>query len=115
MSAEAIWASGADGALLLNIKAVPGAKRNEIAGRLGARLKVRVSQPPEDGKANRAICQLVARELGVKAARVSVQSGLTIAEKTLRIAAEHEGQPGGKDAGATGMQGIVRLIEERWP
>lgn len=73
------------GSCLLHIKAVPGARRDEIAGVLGERLKVRVSAPPEGGRANKAICALVAERLGVRAAMVSVLRGQTSAEKTLRI------------------------------
>lgn len=73
------------GGCLLHIKAVPGARRDEIAGPLGERLKVRVSAPPEGGKANKAICALVAERLGVRAAIVNVLRGQTSAEKTLRI------------------------------
>lgn len=73
-------------ACLLHIKAVPGARRDEIAGPLGSRLKVRVSAPPEDGKANKAICALVASRLGVRAAAVTILRGQTSPEKTLRIA-----------------------------
>lgn len=84
------WASVApDGALLLRIKAVPGAKRDEIAGALGegeqARLKIRISAPPEGGKANKAICRLIAQALGAKPRGVSVHAGQTNPEKTLRI------------------------------
>ena len=38
--------------LEIRVKAVPGAKREEIAGALGDRLKIRVAQPPEGGRAN---------------------------------------------------------------
>ncbi len=69
----------------LLIKAVPGAKKDEIVGRLGDRLKVRVSAPPEDGKANAAICSLIAKALGVKTRDVRVISGLSRAEKTVEI------------------------------
>lgn len=76
-------------AMLIRVKAVPGAKRSEIAGVLGegeqARLKIRVSAPPEDGKANKAICELVAKTIGVKPRDVSVVVGQTNPEKTLRI------------------------------
>ena len=76
---------GSDGAVLIAVKAVPGAKRDEVAGVLGERLKVRVSQPPEGGKANRAICELIARELGVRASAVSVVRGTSSAEKVVRV------------------------------
>lgn len=72
-------------AALLSVKAVPGARRDEVAGLLGDRLKVRVSQPPEDGKANAAICELLARELGVKRGAVSVVRGVASPEKVVRV------------------------------
>ena len=76
-------------AILINIKAIPGAKRNEISGVLGegeqARLKIRISAPPEDGKANKAICKLIAKAMGVKPREVSVVVGPANPEKTLRI------------------------------
>jgi uncharacterized protein (TIGR00251 family) len=75
--------------VLLAIKAVPGAKRDTIAGVLdmptGPRLKVRTSAPPEGGKANKAICKLVANALGIKPASVTLVSGPSNPEKVLRI------------------------------
>jgi uncharacterized protein (TIGR00251 family) len=70
---------------LIRIKVVPGASRNEIAGKVGDRVKVRVSAPPEDGKANRAVCAVVAKACGVKPKHVTVESGHTSAAKTLRV------------------------------
>jgi len=75
------------GNTLLAIKAVPGAKRDEIVGPLGERLKVRTSAPPEGGKANAAICALIAEKLGVKPRDVMLSAGHTSAEKTILIAA----------------------------
>jgi uncharacterized protein len=85
-------------AVLVSIKAVPGAKRDEVVGRLGDRLKVRVGVPPEAGKANTAICQLLARELGVRVQDIEVTRGHTNPEKTVRI---------------TGVR--ASGIETRWP
>lgn len=73
------------GAILLPIKAVPGAARDEIAGPLGQRLKVRISAPPEQGKANKAIIGLVAGRLGVRPRDVVVVEGLTSPEKLLGV------------------------------
>jgi len=78
-----IAADGPD--VLIRIKAVPGASRQEIAGPLGNRLKVRVSAPPEGGRANKAVCQLIARALGVKPKQVSIEAGRTSPEKTVRV------------------------------
>jgi len=70
---------------ILRVKAIPGARREGIAGRLGDRLKVRVSAPAQSGRANAALCALVARELGVRASAVSVLSGHASPLKTLRL------------------------------
>ena len=75
----------APGGVLIRVKAVPGAKREQVAGLLGDRLKVKVSQPPEGGKANAVICELLARNLGVKAGAVSVVSGHGNPEKVVRV------------------------------
>lgn len=85
MTADIACDAPGGGAALLRIKAVPGARRDEVAGRLGDRLKIRISAPPEDGKANRAICALLAKELGVKPRDVSIIAGHSSAEKTARI------------------------------
>lgn len=69
----------------VNIKAVPGARRDEVVGWLGDRLKIRISAPPEDGRANLAIRELLARELGVRPADVAITAGLTRPEKTVEI------------------------------
>lgn len=71
-------------AVLIHIKAVPGAKRDDIVGPLGERLKVRTAAPPEGGKANKAVCSLLAAALGVRPGDVEVVRGRGSAEKTLR-------------------------------
>jgi uncharacterized protein len=69
----------------LRIRAIPGAKRSGLVGPVGDRLKVKVNAPPENGKANQAICRLIAKELGLRPTSVRVESGATDREKTLRL------------------------------
>jgi uncharacterized protein (TIGR00251 family) len=71
--------------VLIKIKAVPGASRDEIAGLLGDRLKIRVCAPPEGGKANRTLCRLIARRLAVKGSQVRIEAGDTQSLKTIRV------------------------------
>ena len=75
-----------DGALLLQVKVVPNASWAGIAGVLGDALKVKVAQPPEDGKANRAVEALLADVLGIASGNVAVVAGQTRPRKTVRIA-----------------------------
>ena len=72
----------------IRIKAVPGARRDQIVGMLGGeggRLKVRVAAPPEGGRANDAVCALIAEALGIKPRQVQVVSGHASPEKVVRV------------------------------
>ncbi len=71
--------------VLVWVKAVPGASQDTVAGALGDRLKVRVSAAPEDGRANKAICRLLARVLGRRPGEVEIESGATRPEKIVRV------------------------------
>ncbi len=59
----------------LKVKVVPGASQDGIAGWLGDELKVRVSAPPEKGRANKAVARLLARALGITEGEVTLASG----------------------------------------
>ncbi len=72
----------ADG-IEIKLKVVPGASRSRIVGPLGDRLKVKVAAPPEDGKANRAVVELLARWLGTEA--IEIVAGHGHPEKTARV------------------------------
>jgi len=67
------------------VRAQPGARRDEFVGVRGGVLVVRVRAPALEGRANRALCQLVARRLGVRASRVSVVRGQRSRDKLIRI------------------------------
>ena len=74
-----------DGAVLLHVKVVPNSSRTQIAGTLGNALKIKVAQPPEDGKANRAVEELLAETLGLPKTSVTVVAGHTRPQKTIRL------------------------------
>ncbi|MFH1418386.1 MAG: DUF167 domain-containing protein [Planctomycetota bacterium] len=69
----------------IRVKVVPGASGDQIVGPLGDALKVRVSAPPERGKANAAVASLLADAMGLSAKAVSVVSGTTSAHKVLLV------------------------------
>jgi uncharacterized protein (TIGR00251 family) len=48
----------------IELKVIPGASRNEIAGVRNSRICVRVAAPPEDGKANDCLRGFLAKTLG---------------------------------------------------
>jgi len=71
----------ADGATL-RVHVVPGASRTEIKGLHGDAIKVRVSAPPEGGKANQALVDLVEDTTG---GRASILSGASSRTKVILI------------------------------
>jgi uncharacterized protein (TIGR00251 family) len=71
--------------VVLSIRAQPGAKRAGICGRHGDMLKVAVTQVAEKGKANAAIIDVLAEELGLRRAQLQLLSGETSRAKRLLV------------------------------
>jgi uncharacterized protein (TIGR00251 family) len=63
----------------------PRAGRTQLVGRHGEALKVRVTAPPVDGRANAAVIGLLSTTLGVPASRVVLLSGAQSRLKRFRI------------------------------
>jgi len=60
---------------VIDVKVVPRAAKDEIVGWLEGALKIRVQAPPEDGRANRALEELLAEALSLKKNAVTVTAG----------------------------------------
>lgn len=75
---------GPDGTLL-RVHAVPRASKTSFAGFHGDAIKVRIQAPPEDGRANVALCEWVARLFNLSRRSVELVSGCSSREKTLRL------------------------------
>jgi hypothetical protein len=69
----------------LRVRLQPRAGRTELAGERQGALLARVTAPPVDGKANDALCRLIARAAGVPPSRVSVVRGHTGRDKVVRV------------------------------
>ena len=67
------------------VKVVPRGKRNEIVGVEGDALKVRLTAPPVEGKANAALVEFLAEVLGVRRANVEIVAGETSRRKIVRV------------------------------
>lgn len=64
----------------------PRSGRDEVAGWRGGELLVKVTVAPEGGKANTAVCALIARALMVPKSAVSVMRGDTSRHKQVEVA-----------------------------
>jgi uncharacterized protein len=69
----------------IEVRVVPRARRDEIAGERDGRLLVRVAAPPVEGKANAAVVKLLAKALGVPKSRVTIARGEASRDKTVRV------------------------------
>ena len=73
------------GSFKLPIKVVPGSSRSGIAGWLGDTLRVRVTAPPERGKANAAVESLLTEVLGLSRGGAKIISGGSSSRKLVEI------------------------------
>jgi len=71
--------------LVLHCHVQPKASRNALAGLYGGRLKVHITAPPIDGKANKYLRKYIAKEFGVAKTRVTLVRGESSRQKTLAI------------------------------
>ena len=88
-----------DGGIRVYVRATPNASKDEIVGewrgedtRAGAdvRLAVKVTAPPDKGKANAAIIKLLAKHFGVAKSAVSIVSGETGRLKVVEVKGQSE-------------------------
>jgi uncharacterized protein len=68
------------------IKVHPHAKRNAISGELGDALKLSLTAPAVDGRANQACIEFLANLLSVPRSSVTIASGQTNRRKVIRVA-----------------------------
>ncbi len=75
-----------DGAVTFLVRLQPRASRDAIEGEHDGALKVRVTAPPLDGRANEAVRRLLAERLGVAMAAVQIVAGAKSRSKRVSVA-----------------------------
>jgi len=68
-----------------SIKVHPRAKKNAITGEVGDALKVSLTAPPVDGKANNACIEFFAKLLNVPRSSITIAAGHTSRNKVIRV------------------------------
>ena len=69
----------------LKIYLQPKASKNEVAGPFRDGIKIKVTAPPVEGKANEALIRFLAKELGISVSSIEILKGHRSREKTVRI------------------------------
>ncbi|MBA56678.1 MAG: YggU family protein [Pseudomonadales bacterium] len=71
--------------LILDCRLQPKASSDEFVGDLGEELKIRITAPPVDGKANAHLTRFLAKSFGVSKSRVVIEKGELGRSKRIRI------------------------------
>jgi uncharacterized protein (TIGR00251 family) len=71
--------------ITLKIKVEPRSSKSEVVGPYGDALKVKLKSPPVEGKANKELVEVLAREFGISKKDVEIISGQASKNKTVRL------------------------------
>ncbi|NVD05598.1 YggU family protein [Vibrio sp. JPW-9-11-11] len=82
---QAVWYQGED--LLLRLYIQPKASRDKIVGQHGDELKVAITAPPVDGKANAHLSKFLAKQFKVAKGLISIEKGELGRHKQVRVTA----------------------------
>jgi uncharacterized protein (TIGR00251 family) len=79
------WMNETPDGLEVRIRAVPRASKNEIQGMYDGALKIRLTTPPVDGKANQALIKFLSKALKISKAQIELVQGETSRHKMVKI------------------------------
>ena len=74
------------------VRVIPRASRNEIEGVIGNALKVRVTAPPVEGAANKALIELLAERLKIRKSQIEIVAGQTSRHKMISVVGLRPGE-----------------------
>lgn len=75
-----------DNGITFVVRVHPRAKKNAVAGEVGDALKISLTTPPVEGRANEACIEFLAKLLKVPRSSVTIASGQTSRNKVIRVA-----------------------------
>lgn len=70
--------------MIISVRVIPNASKNEIVS-MEPDFKVKVNAPPEKGKANKAVIELLSKYFGVKKSQITIIAGEKSRTKTISI------------------------------
>lgn len=85
------WLRRSDDAWLVSVRVQPAGGRSRLVGVHGDSIRVRVSAPANEGKANSELVRFLARTTGVRRSEVEIVSGQRSRDKVVRVAGDVSG------------------------
>lgn len=79
------WYRWQNDTLMLKVHLHPGAKTSGINGLIDQKLRIKIKSPPVDGKANKELVSLLARDFGIKKSRIRICNGELGRDKLIEI------------------------------
>lgn len=79
------WIRETSEGVLLSLLIQPRASKNEISGRQGDRLKVRLTAPPVEGAANKMCLAFLSKRLGIPRSSLEIVSGQSSRQKQVLV------------------------------
>ncbi|MDR2426110.1 MAG: DUF167 domain-containing protein [Endomicrobium sp.] len=76
--------------MIIKVRVIPNSKRNEVVSRIGSILRVKISAPAVEGKANEELCEYLSDFFDVKRSMVYLRKGERGREKTIEICGRSE-------------------------
>ena len=76
--------------MIIRVRVIPNSKKSEVVGRVGSILRIKISAPAVEGKANSELCDFLADFFDVKRNTVFLRKGERGREKTLEITGRSE-------------------------
>lgn len=74
-----------DGAVTFRVRVQPRASRNDVAGEYNGALKLRITAPPVEGRANEECRRFLARLLDIPPSAIEIIRGGSSRDKTVRV------------------------------
>ncbi|MCL2390675.1 MAG: DUF167 domain-containing protein [Endomicrobia bacterium] len=71
--------------MVIKVRVIPNSVRNEVVSRIGSILRVKISAPAVEGKANEELCEFLSDFFDVKRSMVFLRKGERGREKTIEI------------------------------
>jgi hypothetical protein len=75
----------AKGGVVFSVKVVPGSSKTAVSGLWDGMVKIKISAPPQKGRANKCLIDFLAKQLGVKKSAVSIIAGQNSPVKKIRV------------------------------